>query len=172
MTPLFTIPASNYDITFSPFPSPWPAEQGSQAPAAVPKIMLCNKAGCVDVFIGWKTVAVSYSNTSTYTQVRKLWSIYRGQRETRLLEKSDLFEPKWELVDKWLNVNGWLGSCTRHASSEYCFHNYKWALLEVIHMSIRVTWKQSFLIIADDVLNKVWLVLFKYAKRCSSEKPH
>lgn len=57
------------------FPSPWPLRLGSQASAAIPKIIPHDKDSCVEAFIRWKPEAVSYSNTSEYTQVRKMRQI-------------------------------------------------------------------------------------------------
>lgn len=87
--------------------------------------------------------------------------------------KSSLFFfSQSELDNKWLDVNGWLGSCTRQASSKYCFHSYKMitdqaALLAVIGMNRRVTWQIQSFLIADNILNKAWLVLLKHTKCCS-----
>lgn len=83
-------------------------QQGSQAPAAVPQIMVCNKAGCVEVFIRWKPAVVSYSNTPKYTQVRKTvldlpWP--KGNISSREKKKSFSLDKKRD-VNKWLNGTG------------------------------------------------------------------
>lgn len=139
--PLFAIPASNNNITFSPFPSPWPVRQGSQAPTAGPKIIVCNKDGCVSVY-----------------QVKT-----RNDISFKTLTNID----RWKNWDMSLITNGWLrlwmadwghapDRLLPHTVFSYKIITDQAALLEVIGIHRRVTWQNQIFLIADNTLNKAW----------------
>lgn len=134
--PLFAIPASNYDITFSPFPSPQPVRQWLQAPTAVPKIILRNKGGCVKVFIRWKPETASHSKYfQTYMGEKiDLWNTAKNKNFLWTKAESSLFFCQRELDKKngWMWMADW-GHATDRLLSNTAFTATRWLLIKQLY---------------------------------------
>lgn len=134
--PLFTIPASNYNTTFSLPPSPWPVQAGSWATGIISKTILHIRHGYIEAIL-----CLSGKHQKLYLiQTHAQRHILRWQNWVKVgsyqgfmwpIKKQILYENMkgWQIIlvstrvklddNKWPCVSNRRRSCTRQESSKY-----------------------------------------------------
>lgn len=135
--PLFTIPASNYDTTFSLPPSPWPVQAGSWAMGVISKTIPHIRHGYIEaiLWLSGERQKLYLIQTHTHTDIFSgdrigvkggiyqglVWPIKKQILNENMQGWHFIVAPtRTELGDnKWPCASSRLRSCTRQESSKY-----------------------------------------------------